>query len=136
MKRIFALIVAINSLCGCLNEKDYAESAIDPSQIVGEWVCRIEESGEHNYVFNEDGTCTYEYTYLDEFFWGDMETTEYNYSITEGILTLKSELGREQRNYKIVELNESIMEWEWQQHNQNSSDNELATYNLTFKRVN
>ena len=30
MKRIFALIVAINSLCGCLNEKDYAESAIDP----------------------------------------------------------------------------------------------------------
>jgi hypothetical protein len=28
MKRIFAILIAMLSLCGCLNEKDYAENAI------------------------------------------------------------------------------------------------------------
>ena len=37
MKRIFAILIAMVSICGCLNEKDYAENAIVPSLIVGTW---------------------------------------------------------------------------------------------------
>ena len=136
MKRILVLIVSMNSLCGCLNEKDYTESAIDPSRIIGEWICRIEESGEHKYVFHEDSTCIYEYTILNELLWGEMETTEYDYSITEGVLTLNPKSGYAQRNYRIVKLNESVMKWEWQQVAPNSSANILTTYNISFKRVN
>lgn len=124
MKRILATLAAIiASTCGCTNEKDYAKDAIDPSMIIGEWISSIEGAGERYYIFYEDGTCKYEFTYLDEYFWGEKENTEYNYTITEGILTLNSLYGGDPRIYTIVKLNESTMEWEWQ------------TNHITFKRV-
>ena len=142
MKRFLLLITIFTLSYGCTvdsvhdgSDSLYEQDEIDPAMIIGSWISRMEGSCEWTYVFDDDGLCTYEYTYLDEWFWGDKETIEYDYAVTDGILTLNSRFGGDPVSYKIVKLNESIMEWEWQQIDPNTSDNKLITYNRIFKRI-
>ena len=89
MKRIFAILIAMLSLCGCLNEKDYAEHAIVPSLIVGTWYESYEIypylawDGGATYTFNEDDT------YLLEAY--DVEAGQssytYNHTISDAVIT-------------------------------------------------
>ena len=132
MKRIFAILIAMVSLCGCLNEKDYAENAIDPSLIVGTW-CESYEiypylawDGGATYTFNEDES------YLLEAY--DVEAGHssytYNYTISDGVITTTTPYGS--TSYKIVRLDKSIMEW--QKVGTEFSEGTLFTDYKRFKR--
>ena len=86
MKRIFAILIAMVGLCGCLNEKDYAENAIVPSLIVGTWYESyeiypdFETDSSSTYTFNEDGTC------LIEVYHADADGASYTYNYTTALL--------------------------------------------------
>ena len=134
MKRIFAILITVVSLCGCLNEKDYAEYAIDPSWIVGSWYESYEiypdlawDCGA-TYTFNEDES------YLLEVY--DVEAGHssytYNYTISDGVITTTTPSGS--TSYKIVRLDKSIMEW--QKVGTEFSEGTLITDYKRFKRKN
>ena len=112
MKRVFAILIAMVSLYGCLNEKDYAENAIVPSLIVGTWYESydiypdFETDSGSTYTFNEDGTCFIEVYHAD----ADGASYTYNYTITDGVITVIGSDGS--TSYKIVRLDKSIMEWQ------------------------
>ena len=132
MKRIFSILIAIICLCGCLNEKDYAENAIDPSLIVGSWYESYEIypylawDGGATYTFNEDES------YLLEAY--DVEAGHssytYNYTISDGVITTTTTYGS--TSYKIVRLDKSIMEW--QKVGTEFSEGTLFTDYKRFKR--
>ena len=134
MKRIFAILITVVSLCGCLNEKDYAEYAIDPSWIVGSWYESYEIypslawNGGATYTFNEDES------YLLEVY--DVEAGHssytYNYTISDGVITTTTPYGS--TSYKIVRLDKSIMEW--QKVGTEFSEGTLITDYKRFKRKN
>ena len=134
MKRIFATLIAMVSLCGCLNEKDYAENAIVPSLIVGTWYESydiypyFETDSGSTYTFNEDGTCLIEVYHAD----ADVASYTYNYTITDGVITIIG--SDESTGYKIVRLDKSIMEW--QRVGTEFSEGTLHTDYKRFKRKN
>ena len=134
MKRIFAILIAMVSLCGCLNEKDYAENAIVPSLIVGFWYESydiypyFETDSGSTYTFNEDGTCLNEVYHAD----ADGASYTYNYTITDGVITVIGSDGS--TSYKIVRLDKSIMEW--QKVGTEFSEGTLHTDYKRFKRKN
>ena len=134
MKRILVILATIVSLCGCLNEKDYAEHAIVPSLIVGSWSESYEIypylawDGGAAYTFNEDGS------YLLEAY--NVETGHssytYNYTISDGVITTITPYGS--TSYKIVRLDKYIMEW--QKVGTEFSEGTLITDYKRFKRKN
>ncbi|MBR5568913.1 MAG: hypothetical protein IKW27_09255 [Bacteroidales bacterium] len=132
MKRILAILIAMLSLCGCLNEKDYAENAIDPSLIVGSWY----ESYEIYPYLAWDGGATYTF-YEDESYLLEAYDVEaghssytYNYTISDGVITTTTTYGS--TSYKIVRLDKSIMEW--QKVGTEFSEGTLFTDYKRFKR--
>ena len=134
MKRIYAILIAMVSLCGCLNEKDYAENAIVPSLIVGTWYESydiypdFETDSGSTYTFNEDGTCLIEVYDVEA---GHSSYT-YNYTISDGVITTTTPYGS--TSYKIVRLDKSIMEW--QKVGTEFSEGTLITDYKRFKRNN
>ena len=134
MKRIFAILIAIVGLCGCLNEKDYAEHAIVPSLIVGSWSESYEIypdfawDGGAAYTFNEDGSYLLEAYNVEA---GHSSYT-YNYTISDGVITTSTPYGS--TSYKIVRLDKSIMEW--QKVGTEFSEGTLITDYKRFKRKN
>ena len=89
MKHVFALLVALVSLSGCLNEMDYAQHAIDPSWIIGSWYESYDiyphfssDTGSI-YTFNEDGSYLLE-TYDFE---AGRFSYNHNYTISKGVIT-------------------------------------------------
>ena len=134
MKRIFAILIAMVSLCGCLNEKDYAENAIVPSLIVGAWYESYDIypylawDGGATYTFNEDES------YLLEAY--DVEAGHssytYNYTISDGVITTTTPY--RSTSYKIVRLDKYIMEW--QKVGTEFSEGTLITDYKRFKRKN
>ena len=132
MKRIFTILIAMLSLCGCLNEKDYAENAIVPSMIVGTWYESydiypdFETDSGSTYTFNEDGTCLVEVYHAD----ADGDSYTCNYTITDGVITAIGSEGS--TSYKIVRLDKSIMEW--QKVGTEFSEGTLHTDYKRFKR--
>ena len=136
MKRILAILIAMLSLCGCLNEKDYAENAIDPSWIVGSWYESydiypdfVSDSGS-TYTFNEDGSYLLETYHADPDLEGASDIC--SYSISEGVVTTISSDGS--TSYNIVRLDKSIMEW--QKVGTEFSEGTLHTDYKRFKRKN
>ena len=134
MKRILAILIAMLSLCGCLNEKDHAEHAIDPSLIVGSWA----ESYEIYPYLAWDGGATYTF-YEDESYLLEAYDVEaghssytYNYTISDGVITTTTPYGS--TSYKIVRLDKSIMEW--QKVGTEFSEGTLFTDYKRFKRKN
>ena len=135
MKRILFILAAMVGLCGCLNEKDYAEKAIDPSLIIGSWSESYEIypyfawDGGATYTFNEDGS------YLLEAY--DVEAGHssytYNYTISDGVITLPT-TPYGSTSYKIVRLDRYIMEW--QKVGTEFSEGTLITDYKRFKRKN
>ena len=132
MKRILAILIAMLSLCGCLNEKDHAEHAIDPSLIVGSWA----ESYEIYPYLAWDGGATYTF-YEDESYLLEAYDVEaghssytYNYTISDGVITTTTPYGS--TSYKIVRLDKSIMEW--QKVGTEFSERTLFTDYKRFKR--
>ena len=134
MKRILVILATIVGLCGCLNEKDYAEHAIVPLLIVGSWYESyaiypdLECDGGATYTFNEDES------YLLEVY--DVEAGHssytYNYTISDGVITTTTPYGS--TSYKIVRLDKSIMEW--QKVGTEFSEGTLITDYRRFKRKN
>ena len=112
MKRIFVILIAMLGLCGCLNEKDHAEHAIDPSLIVGTWYESYEIypylawDGGATYTFNEDGSYLLEAYNVEA---GHSSYT-YNYTISDGVITTTTPY--RSTSYKIVRLDKYIMEWQ------------------------
>lgn len=134
MKHVFALLVALVSLSGCLNEKDYAQHAIDPSWIIGSWYESYDiyphfssDTGSI-YTFNEDGSYLLE-TYDFE---AGRFSYNHNYTISKGVITSITPYGSE--NYNIVRLDKYIMEW--QKVGTEFSETSLHTDYKRFKRKN
>ena len=134
MKRILVILATIVSLCGCLNEKDYAEHAIDPSLIVGTWYESYEIypylawDGGATYTFNEDGSYLLEAYNVEA---GHSSYT-YNYTISDGVITTTTPY--RSTSYKIVRLDKYIMEW--QKVGTEFAEGTLITDYKRFKRKN
>lgn len=112
MKRIIVMLAAMLCLCGCLNEKDYAQYAIDPSWIIGSWYENYDiypyftsDTGS-TYTFNEDGSYLLKTYDFDE---GQSSCT-YNYTISDGVITTITPDGS--TSYNIVRLDKNLMEWQ------------------------
>ena len=134
MKRILVILATIVGLCGCLNEEDHAEHAIDPSLIVGSWsesyeiYPYLDWDGGAAYTFNEDGSYLLEAYNVEA---GHSSYT-YNYTISDGVITTITPYGS--TSYKIVRLDRYIMEW--QKVGTEFSEGTLITDNKRFKRKN
>ena len=134
MKRILVILATIVSLCGCLNEKEHAEHAIDPSLIVGSWSESYEIypdfawDGGAAYTFNEDGSYLLEAYNVE----GGHSSYTYNYTISDGVITTTTPYGS--TSYKIVRLDKYIMEW--QKVGTEFSEGTLITDYKRFKRKN
>ena len=132
MKRVLVILAAMVCLCGCLNEKDYAENAIDQSLIIGSWSESYEIypylawDGGATYTFNEDES------YLLEAY--DVEAGHssyiFNYTISDGVITTTTPYGS--TSYKIVRLDRYMMEW--QKVGTEFSEGTLITDYKRFKR--
>ena len=134
MKRVLVILAAMVCLCGCLNEKDYAENAIDPSLIIGSWSESYEIypylawDGGAAYTFNEDGSYLLEAYNVEA---GHSSYT-YNYTISDGVITTITPYGS--TNYKIVRLDRYMMEW--QKVGTEFSEGTLISDYKRFKRKN
>ena len=132
MKRVLVILAAMVCLCGCLNEKDYAENAIDPSLIIGSWSESYEIypylawDGGAAYTFNEDGSYLLEAYNVE----AGLSSYTYNYTISDGVITTITPYGS--TSYKIVRLDRYMMEW--QKVGTEFSEGTLITDYKRFKR--